>query len=342
MSEETIICYEDPNLHKSLGDLQNNTKTYTRSGTKSFARDNCGEGQPAFYQVSSKTIWKRFPVKVYIDESRYPGVESKAQARAAIKRVLTQTNEELGFTFYTVLTDRSQCNLFIEFGPLSSGIGLSHYRYRDRGSGNETYESTVTLNTNTSWFINPVEQCFGSGRKMHMPCTIAHELGHSFGLNHNSTDNKATMRSFGNTGETLRETYGLSEKTFLHQFYDRFKPATPPAPIPIPPPPVPFTCVMKITTTGKRWYCTSGSRSWYAGEAYRYNGKLASEISGFICVVKSTTAGKRWECTNGTSTWFAGPDYRYNGQLASQVPSSPPQSTGSFDNKTFQPDISWG
>src|SRR4030095_15499090 len=39
-----------------------------------------------------------------------------------------------------------------------------------------------------------------------------------------------------------------------------------------------FSC--EIVELGKRWKCTSndGSKTWYAGEDYRYNGKLASEI----------------------------------------------------------------
>jgi hypothetical protein len=37
-----------------------------------------------------------------------------------------------------------------------------------------------------------------------------------------------------------------------------------------------FTC--EIVEVGKRWKCTDGTKSWLAGESYRYNGKLASEV----------------------------------------------------------------
>ena len=36
-----------------------------------------------------------------------------------------------------------------------------------------------------------------------------------------------------------------------------------------------FTC--EIVEVGKRWQCTDGTKTWFAGESYRYNGKLASE-----------------------------------------------------------------
>ena len=229
----------------------------------SVARDNCGEGHDYYVQVPSKTIWKKFPILVFIDESRYPGTESKLEARLGIKRVIDQVNSIMGFSFYSIRLDKSISNLIIEFGELSSGIGKAEYSYRF-GSPNETYKGRVILNTRTKWFINSSEQCHSSGFKFHMPATIAHEIGHTVGLDHNTLDNKATMRPFSQAGETLRETFGLSEKTFMHKFYDKFKPQS-------------ITCVVKSTTAGKRWECTNGKTTWLAGPDYRYNTKLASE-----------------------------------------------------------------
>lgn len=36
-----------------------------------------------------------------------------------------------------------------------------------------------------------------------------------------------------------------------------------------------FTC--EVVDLGKRWRCTDGTKTWYAGPDYKYNGKLASE-----------------------------------------------------------------
>ena len=39
-----------------------------------------------------------------------------------------------------------------------------------------------------------------------------------------------------------------------------------------------FTC--RSVNAGRRWVCTSedGTKTWFAGPDYKYNGKLASEV----------------------------------------------------------------
>jgi hypothetical protein len=188
----------------------------------SLARDVCGEGRSDYFRTSSRAIWKKFPVFVYIDESRYPGVEPDNVVREAIIRVFRQVNQILGFSFFSVRLDKSICPLRLSFDLLDTGgIGHCSWRYnRDK----EITSATIILNTKTRWFVNPYEQCHSSGRNYHMPATVAHELGHAMGLGHNGVDNKSTMRPNSQPGETLRETYGLGEMTFMHKYYDEFKP----------------------------------------------------------------------------------------------------------------------
>ena len=224
-TEESVIDTEDDNPTLTLGDLQNNTtlrmRTQLQAG-KSLARDSCGEGNSRFYQTSSGAIWKKFPIFVFIDESNYPGNETKTQVRSAIISVFRDVNEILGFPFFSVRLDPLVCPIKVSFQELDTGgIGHTSWRYnRDK----EMTQATIRLHTGTRWFINPNEQCYSSGRYLHMNATLAHELGHAIGIAHNSTDNKATMRPFSQAGETLRASFGLSEKTFMHQFYDQFKP----------------------------------------------------------------------------------------------------------------------
>lgn len=186
------------------------------TSTTSIARDSCGEGKSQYYQTSSRAIWKSFPVLVYIDESKYPGTEPKSLVRSEIIACLRQVNELVGFSFFSVRLDPNICKVKISFEPLDTG-GIGHCSWRTRDGA--ITSAIIRLNTGTRWFINPYEQCGSSGRLMHMPATMMHEIGHGIGLGHNDTDNLATMRPYGQSGETLRETFGLSEKTFLAQKY---------------------------------------------------------------------------------------------------------------------------
>jgi hypothetical protein len=224
--EESIIDTIDDNPALTLGDLQQLEKhgpirePFQR--LKTLARDSCGEGKSAFFRTSSGAIWKKFPVFIYIDESKYPGTEEKTHVRSAIISVFRDVNEILGFSFFSVRLDPTICPIKISFEYLDTGgIGHTSWRYnRDK----EMTQATIRLHTGTRWFINPYEQCYQSGRHLHFPGTMAHELGHAIGIAHNNEDNRATMRPYGQAGETLRATFGLSERTFMHQCYDQFKP----------------------------------------------------------------------------------------------------------------------
>lgn len=218
--EESIIDTEDNDPARTLGDLQQSRFRTLRTGvTKQLTRDTCGEGKAAYTRTSSGARWKKFPIYVYIDESKYPGTEPKSTVRIEIIKCFRDVNELMGFSFFSVRLDPTICPIKVSFEYLDTGgIGHTSWRYN---SDKEMTRATIRLHTGTRWFINPYEQCNSSGTRYHFPGTMAHEIGHAIGVAHNFDDNRATMRPYGQPGETLRASYGLSERTFLKEVYGR-------------------------------------------------------------------------------------------------------------------------
>jgi hypothetical protein len=218
IQRSTINDPDDPDPKKHLGFLQTQRPVFKKLAPG--ARDQCGEGKSKYYRSPGNRQWKTFPVTVFINVSGYKGKETDRVVYDEVVSLFKYINNEVGFELFRIVEGKTQAKLTFEWAPLE---GSTTGRCTTSYSGSTIKKVTIKLdNSSRSWFINPKPQCHSSGTKYHFPSTAMHEIGHGLGLAHNETDKLATMRPYINRGETLRDTPGLSERTFLKDVYRKY------------------------------------------------------------------------------------------------------------------------